>query len=103
MVASYVPSRVNSVILLTDGKNEDPAGLTLQQLLARIESVKDPAKPVVIITVGMGQDVDTTSLSAVAAVTGGKSYVAQDPQDIRQVFIDALLSRDCSAQSCTTR
>ncbi len=102
MVGSYAPGRVNSVILLTDGKNENPSGLTLEQLLARIEAVKDPARPVVLITVGMGQGVDTTSLGAVAAVTGGKTYVAQNPQDIQQVFIDAVLSRDCSAQSCTT-
>ena len=103
MKSTYVPGRVNSVILLTDGRNEDPNGITLDQLLARISAVKDPAKPIVIVTVGMGQGVDTAALAAVAAVTGGKTYVAQNPQDIRQVFIDALLSRDCSGATCTSR
>jgi hypothetical protein len=51
----------------------------------------------------MGQGVDTAALSAVSAVTGGKAYVAQNPQDIRGVIIDALLSRDCSGAVCTSR
>jgi hypothetical protein len=51
----------------------------------------------------MGQGVDTAALSAVSAVTGGKTYVASNPQDIKQVFIDALLSRDCSGSVCTSR
>jgi hypothetical protein len=36
-------------------------------------------------------------------VTGGKTYVAQNPQDIKQVFIDGLLSRDCTGAVCTSR
>ena len=103
MQSSYAPDRVNSVILLTDGRNEDPTGITLEQLLAKINAIKDPNKPVVIVTVGMGQGVDTAALSAVSAVTGGKTYVASNPQDIKQVFIDALLSRDCSGSVCTSR
>jgi Mg-chelatase subunit ChlD len=103
MQSSYAPDRVNSVILLTDGRNEDPTGITLEQLLAKINAIKDPNKPVVIVTVGMGQGVDTAALSAVSAVTGGKTYVASNPQDIKQVFIDALLSRDCSGSGCTSR
>ncbi|MEP6650633.1 MAG: VWA domain-containing protein, partial [Lapillicoccus sp.] len=103
MLSSYAPGRVNSVILLTDGRNEDPTGITLDQLLTKIKALKDPNKPVVIVTVGMGQRVDTSSLSAVSAVTGGKTYVAQNPQDIKQVFIDALLSRDCTGSVCTSR
>ena len=36
-------------------------------------------------------------------MTGSKTYVAQNPQDIRQVFIDALLSSDCTGAVCTSR
>ena len=36
-------------------------------------------------------------------MTGGKTYVGQNPQDIKQVFIDALLSRDCPGAVCTSR
>jgi Mg-chelatase subunit ChlD len=103
MLSAYAPGRVNSVILLTDGRNEDRAGVSLDQLIAKITALKDPNKPVVIVTVGMGQGVDTSALSKVSAVTGGKTYVAQNPQDIKQVFIDALLSRDCTGSVCTSR
>jgi hypothetical protein len=33
----------------------------------------------------------------------GKAYVAQNTQDIRGVFFDALLSRDCSGAVWTSR
>ena len=66
-VSTYVPGRVNSVILLTDGRNEDPNGISLDAASrARSARVKDPAKPIVIVTVGMGQGVDTAALAAVA-------------------------------------
>jgi Mg-chelatase subunit ChlD len=103
MVSTYAPGRVNSVILLTDGRNDDATGVSLEQLLGDISALKDPNKPVVIVTVGMGQDVDTAALSAVSTITGGKTYLARNPQDINQVFIDALLSRDCSGAVCTSR
>lgn len=103
MVSTYVPGRVNSVILLTDGRNDDQAGISLEKLLGEISALRDPNKPVVIVTVGMGQDVDTSALSAVSTITGGKTYLAQNPQDINQVFIDALLSRDCAGAVCTSR
>jgi hypothetical protein len=32
-------------------------------------------------------------LRRIASATGGRSYVARDPQDIAEVFIDAMLSR----------
>ena len=100
--STYQVGRTNSVIVLTDGRNEDPVGLTLEQLLRKIDEVKDPAKPVVVITIGMGTDVDTAALQAISAATGGTSYVATNPQDIGGVFIDAILARQCTAVNCSS-
>lgn len=102
MVQGYEVGRANSVVVLTDGRNDDPGGLTLEQLLRRISEVKDPTRPVVVITIGMGTDVDTGALDAISAATGGTSYVATDPKDIGGVFIDAVLARTCTAVSCAS-
>lgn len=100
LASTYQVGRANSVVVLTDGRNEDPAGLTLEALLAKINEVKDPTRPVVVITIGMGTDVDTGALAAISAATGGTSYVATNPQDIGAVFIDAVLARQCTITNC---
>lgn len=89
----YNPRAVNSVILLTDGENDDPGSLTLDELVATLERERDPARPIQVIAIGMGPEADARALRRIASATGGRSYVARDPQDIAQVFIDAMLSR----------
>jgi hypothetical protein len=89
----YEARAVNSVILLTDGENDDPGSLSLNELVSTIEREKDPARPIQVIAIGMGPDADAQALRRIASATGGRSYVARDPQDIAEVFIDAMLSR----------
>ncbi|HEU4512391.1 MAG TPA: substrate-binding domain-containing protein [Nocardioidaceae bacterium] len=89
----YEARAVNSVILLTDGENEDPGSLSLDELVQTIERERDPARPIQVIAIGMGPDADAKALRKIAAATGGRSYVARNPEDISEVFIDAMLAR----------
>ncbi|WP_413452034.1 VWA domain-containing protein [Georgenia phoenicis] len=90
---SYEPGYVNSVVLLTDGVNEDDDGISLDELLARLQASIDPSRPVPVITVGMGPGADEEVLRLISAQTGGRSYLARDPADIATVFVDALTHR----------
>lgn len=93
MQASYSPKYVNSVVILTDGENDDPqGGLSLKQLLAKLEAARDPKRPVRVVTIGMGE-ADARALQAISKATGGTSYIANTPQDIQRVFVEALLAR----------
>jgi len=89
----YDSSAVNSILLFTDGKNDDPGSPTLAQTVKTLEGLRDPARPVRIIALGMGPDVNADELRQLAAATGGQSYVTRNPTDLREVFIDALQSR----------
>ncbi len=89
----YDPDYVNSVIILTDGANEDNGSISLDQLLAALQKEQDPVRPIVIITVGVTSDADPVALQQISAATGGTSYVAEDPRDIPDVFVKALNSR----------
>ena len=102
MQSGYESGRVNSVVVLTDGRNDDPQGIDLAQLLAELGTRADPGRPIVVVTIGMGPDVDTSALKAIAAATGGRSYVATDPAQIQGVLIDAILSRTCTVAACAT-
>jgi hypothetical protein len=89
----FDPTAVNSILLFTDGKNDDPGSPTLAETVKMLESLRDPARPVRIIALGMGPDANPDELRTLAAATGGQAYVARNPSDLRQVFIDALQSR----------
>lgn len=89
----YDPKAVNSVVLLTDGENEDPGSIGLDKLLDTLEREADPDRPVVIVTIGITDDADVSALEAIAHVTGGSSHVAVDPGDIANVFVEALANR----------
>jgi Ca-activated chloride channel homolog len=94
--AGYDPARVNSVVLLTDGRNEDdPIGINLRTLLRTLRAEFDPARPVPIITIGMGPGADIETLRRISETTGGKAYQALDPNDIETVFLDAMIERRC--------
>ena len=90
---NYDPSAVNAVLLFTDGKNDDPGSLSLASTLQTLRGMNDPAQPVRIIALGMGPDADANELSQLAQATGGRSYLAKNPSDLQQVFIDALQNR----------
>ncbi|AII05085.1 substrate-binding and VWA domain-containing protein [Rhodococcus opacus] len=90
---TYDPRAVNSVIILTDGANEDPDSITKEQLLSILQREMDPARPVIIVTIGITDDADAVTLAEISRVTGGSSYVAKDPADIANVFVNALAAR----------
>jgi hypothetical protein len=91
--ANYDARAVNSLILFADRANEDPDSLSLEELLETPERERDPAKPVVIVSIGITDDADAGTLRRISEATGGTSYVARNPQDIPNVFVDALQAR----------
>ena len=95
MRQTYVPGQVNLVLLNTDGVNEDDDGLDLPGLLAELEKLRDPAKPVAVIAIGYGPDTDQSALEQIAAATDGAAYQALQPTDIGTVLIDAVTQRGC--------
>lgn len=92
--ADYDPSKTNSVVLMTDGRNEDTSSTrTLGQLLAQLRSIADPVRPIRVITIGIGGGADTDALAKIASATGGTCYLVQNPADISGVFLDAIAKR----------
>lgn len=92
---SYDPEKVNSVLLITDGKNEDQNGIALDALLAELKKMDDPTKPVPVIMIGFGPDTDVPAMQQIAQVTKGAAYSASKPEDLGMVLVDALSQRTC--------
>jgi hypothetical protein len=93
------PDMGNTVVVFTDGTNDDPAGITLDDLLAVLGNEFDPARPVQIDiidlggTTGDGGGVDRGALARIAAATRGGVYAAGSPQRTRELFGAAMPRR----------
>jgi Ca-activated chloride channel family protein len=88
--ADYRKDAVNTVVVITDGKNEDPGSITLDQLLAQLRTLHDPQKPVHVVTLAYGADADQATLAKVAKVTDGLQFTSPDPRSIGKVFVTAV-------------
>ncbi|GLW65424.1 hypothetical protein Arub01_36680 [Actinomadura rubrobrunea] len=93
MSDSYKPEFGNSILLLTDGKNEDADGPTLKETLSRLKSMVDPNKPIQVNMIGFGPGTDRNELEKIAALTNGNVQVAQTPQEISKIFLKMLSRR----------
>ncbi len=93
--AGWDPNRVNSVLILTDGMNDDDDSITMDQLLSTLAAEQDPNKPVPVIAIAFGPDSDVAALQQISKATGGATYLSQDPRQIGEIFLDAVGQRLC--------
>jgi hypothetical protein len=90
---TYDPRAINSVVLVTDGRDDDTDGISKEYLLDALAGEHDPARPVVIVAIGISDEADTETLGEIAAVTGGTNYLVSNPDDLVEVFVNALADR----------
>ncbi|MGL4742895.1 MAG: substrate-binding and VWA domain-containing protein [Dermatophilaceae bacterium] len=85
---SFVYGRLNVVVIVTDGRNDHPAGeLTLDRTIDQLRLQYDGSKPVRIVTIGYGDGADSAALKRIADVTGGVSY-----EGVTEAEVDRLLA-----------
>ena len=91
----WLPGRVNSVILFTDGENENDGGLEQDELLSALKKARDPAKPVRMVIIGIGTEINRAELKSIADASGSSSgvFVAEDPAKINEIFLQAIATR----------
>ncbi|NMD54998.1 MULTISPECIES: VWA domain-containing protein [Tsukamurella] len=92
-VKDFDPAYSNSLILLTDGGNEKNGGTTLDELVAELKKLVDPARPVNIHTVGISKDADLPALRRIADATGGTAQSADSEQQMLADFVNAVAKR----------
>src|SRR4051794_34566186 len=85
--AAFDPARINAVVLLTDGRNED-SFTDLNGTIAKLRSGSEgqSSQPVRLFTIAYGQDADKATLKRLAEATNAAAYDASDPATIDKVF-----------------
>jgi Ca-activated chloride channel family protein len=90
---AYQPGRLNLVVLMTDGKNQDTVGLSREAFFAALKREVDPNRPVAMLTIAYSEDAALDDLEEMSKITGGKSFSSKNPSDIQKVFLAALFGR----------
>ena len=79
------PKSINAVVVLTDGRNEDGNGVSLDNLLPQL-TVEDSGESVHMFTIAYGGDADQDVLRQIAQATNGAEYDSSKPDTIDKVF-----------------
>ena len=89
MRARFDPSRINALVVLTDGQNSYDQDNDLGSLVRQLQAAgEDRAVPV--FTIGYGSDADLATLQQIAAASRAAAYNASDPKSIDRVFQSVL-------------
>ncbi|MEA2716816.1 MAG: Ca-activated chloride channel, partial [Actinomycetota bacterium] len=85
---SYDATKINAVVLLTDGRNEDPRNRDVERLLTDLRAGNEgqSSRPVRIFPIAYGKDADLSVLKRIAEATNAAAYDASNPSTIVQVF-----------------
>ncbi|MCW2638405.1 MAG: hypothetical protein JWP76_711 [Dactylosporangium sp.] len=84
-------NRSNTVLVFTGGGNTKPDGLSLDDAELELEKLTDPTKPIRVMLLGFGPDVNLDELNALAKTAGGKAFKVERPEEIGAIFLQALL------------
>ena len=92
MLETYDPERINAVVLLTDGENDDGTPSDDDQqfadLIATLQAGSEgsSSQPVRLFTISYGETADVITLRAISQATSAATYNASNPATINQVF-----------------
>ncbi|MEU8818121.1 substrate-binding domain-containing protein [Actinoplanes sp. NPDC048796] len=84
---------VTLVVVLTDGVDgESTFKMSQPQFMQKLAEQQDPNRPVPVLAVGYGPDVDMKALNDMSAATGGKAFAATNPADLSSAIAKAFLA-----------
>lgn len=92
LAQSYDPARINAMVLLSDGVNDDgnvsDDRQQLDRLLNTLQSGSEgqDSRPVRLFPIAYGDDADFDILEQIAEASSGAVYDASDPRSINKVF-----------------
>lgn len=92
MIEGYDPTKINAIVLLTDGENDDGVpdddDQQFADLIKSLQSGSEgsAAQPVRLFTISYGETADVQTLRAISQATRAATYNASNPATINQVF-----------------
>ncbi|MDQ7904058.1 substrate-binding domain-containing protein [Phytohabitans sp. ZYX-F-186] len=97
---NWTAGRINLLLVLTDGTDDNASGIGRERLLRELGALQDKRRPLPILFIGVGPDIDRAELDQIAKATGGRVALTPDPAGIRQIFFTALAEFSCLPPKC---
>jgi Ca-activated chloride channel family protein len=85
MTTKYDVTRINAIVVLTDGRNEFPADNNINSLVTALNP-EDVDRAVRVFPIAYGQDADLGELTKIADASRAAAYDASDPASIDKVL-----------------
>jgi Ca-activated chloride channel family protein len=86
MLENLDRTKINAIVLLSDGKDEPGTGLTREQMIAEV-TARQLDTSVRIFTIPFGKEADVETLAMIAKASEAEEYNATNPVDIDEVFV----------------
>lgn len=93
MQQAWRPNAQNVVVVMTDGKNEDSSGLSLPELIKKLQSAARSDRPLPVIGIAVGPQADADALQQISKATGGRTVVARNEVSAIQQIVLAFAGR----------
>ncbi|MGI5155240.1 substrate-binding and VWA domain-containing protein [Microbispora sp. CA-102843] len=96
MTKEYAPDKVNTILLFTDGVNDDPnGGISDTEIVRKLKQAYDPKRPVSVLIISFKtvKDEERAQTMAIAKATGGAAYFPQTVMEIRNIFLKGIARR----------
>ncbi|PRX95487.1 substrate-binding domain-containing protein [Allonocardiopsis opalescens] len=92
---NFHAGRVNSLIVLTAGRDGGSSDITGDELVEELSERFDPQRPVTLFIIAFGDQGERSDLERIADATSGTVYVTDDASEIGDIFVNAISRRLC--------
>jgi hypothetical protein len=99
MTSTYAVNYSNAVLVLTAGIDSS-GDMKLDSLLSQLKSLYNPNRKVEIVVIQFGRVGNFTAMRDITNATGGSAFQINNPDQVAQVFIEAIAQRMCD-QGCS--
>ncbi|MBW8172318.1 substrate-binding and VWA domain-containing protein [Ornithinimicrobium sp. Arc0846-15] len=94
LLREYDEDYHSSLVMLTDGTNDDPlGGLSEDETIARLGDLQDENRPLDVVLIGIGPDVDQLAMTRLAESLGGRFIAVSDIQDLEPMMVQFFAER----------
>jgi Ca-activated chloride channel family protein len=88
---NYVAGRRHLIVLLTDGRNDDPGGsISHSRLLANLARLHRAQEPIQVVSIAYGEQPDLDKLAEISETVGGRVVPSPELKNLERLFIEAL-------------
>jgi len=90
MRAGYTPGQRHTIILLTDGRNDDADSISHEELLDELQALRTPDQPIQVVSIAHGAQPDIGKLNEISELVGGRVLASPELDNLVELFIEAL-------------